>query len=141
MCTNIVPHLFNQVMHNHHLVRRVKTPTKLGIICERYWLLNLALTCGQLMRPPLKTSNVELTKILHAWNSRFLCYFGPHDSGHHPTPVDTFHPRRLPPNGLQTPSNIRWRPISGLHQHRKVNDVTNVGYIVNGHALANNVRP
>ena len=33
---------------------------------------------------------------------RFIYYFGPHDSGHHPTPVDSFHPRRLAPSESQT---------------------------------------
>ena len=50
----LLPNPFGQVMHNHHLVLRGKTPPKLGIICERYELLNLALTYRQLMGSPPK---------------------------------------------------------------------------------------
>ena len=41
----------------------------------------------------------------------FISYFDPHDGGVHFTPIDTFHPHRLPPSGLQTPLNTRWWPI------------------------------
>ena len=41
----------------------------------------------------------------------YICYFDPHDSGQHPKLVHTFHPRRLPPSGLQTHENIIWQPI------------------------------
>ena len=92
-----------------------KKPTKIGHhFFKRYWLLNLPPTFGQHMEPPLKTSNANLTKRITCLEYEvFICYFGPHGSGHHPPPGDTFHPRRLPPSGLQTHKNIRWRPISG----------------------------
>ena len=32
----------SQVVHNGHLVVRKKTPPKLDVICENYWLLNFA---------------------------------------------------------------------------------------------------
>lgn len=50
-----------QVVHDCHLVLRGKAPPKLGIICQRYWLLNLAPTFGQLMGPHPKTSYSKLT--------------------------------------------------------------------------------
>ena len=88
------------------LSKRGKTPPKLGIICERYRLLNLAPTFGQHMERPSKTSNANPNKKNPTCleHEVFICDFGPHGSGHHPTPVHTFHPRRLPPCGLQGPS-------------------------------------
>ena len=44
------------------LVLRGKPSPKLGIICERYWLLYLAPTFEQHMEPPPKTSNVQSNK-------------------------------------------------------------------------------
>ena len=80
---------------------RKTIPPKFGIICEKI----LAPTLGQLMRPPPKTSNANLTRNPTCLKQEvFICYFGAHDSGHHPTPVDTFHPHRLPPSRSQTPS-------------------------------------
>jgi hypothetical protein len=47
------------------------------------------------MGPPSKTNNANLTKIPTCLeNEVFICYFGPHDHGHHPTQVA----------GLQTPA-------------------------------------
>ena len=52
-----------------------------------------------------KQVNANLTENLVCLEYEvFICYFGPHDSGHHPTPINTFHPHRLPPNELQIPS-------------------------------------
>ena len=52
-CAHMIflPNPSSQVEHKRHLVLRTKkkTPPKLGIICERYWLLNLPPTFGQHM--------------------------------------------------------------------------------------------
>ena len=91
-----------------------KEPPKLGIICERHWLLILAPPFGQHMKTPSKTSNANLTNNPTCLEYEvFICYFGPHGGEHHPTPVDTFHPCGLPPSGLQTHQNIRWQSFSG----------------------------
>ena len=45
----------------------------MGIICERYWLLDLALTFEQHMElPPKKEAMPTYQRILHAWSMRFL---------------------------------------------------------------------
>lgn len=69
-----------------------KIPPKLRIIRERYRFLNLALTFDQPLEPPSKQAMSNLIKkILHPWSMRFcICYFDTHDSGHHPTPLNTF---------------------------------------------------
>ena len=80
-------------------------PPILSILFERYWLPNLTPTFEQLMGPAPKTSNASLTKIPTCLEHEvFMCYFGPHGSGHYPTLVDTFHPCRLPPSGSRTQS-------------------------------------
>ena len=57
------------------------------------------------MQPPPNTSISKLTKISSCLEHEvFMCCIGSHDSGHHPTPIDAFHPRRLSPSKLQTPS-------------------------------------
>ena len=57
------------------------------------------------MRPPPKTSDSKLTQNpTHLEYENFICYFDPHDNLHHPTTISTFHPRRLPHGGWQTPS-------------------------------------
>ena len=73
MCTKFILFQVHQVkvVHNHHLVRRKKAPPKTGIICERYWLLNLAPTFEQHMEPLPQKSNANLINILHAWSLRF----------------------------------------------------------------------
>ena len=49
---------------SHHLVQRGKgKPPKLGIICESYWLLDLAPKFEQHMKPPLKTKQCQFNKI------------------------------------------------------------------------------
>ena len=59
------------------------------------------------MEAPPKTSNVNLTKKPTSLEYEvFICYFGQRGSGHCPTPIDTFHSRRLPPSGSQTPTRI-----------------------------------
>lgn len=104
MCTIFFPNPYSQVMHNGHLVLRgIKTPPNLSIICERYWLL----TFEQLVGPHLKRSNSKPTKNPTSLEYEFfICCFDPYISGHHPTSVDTFYPRRLPPGGSQTPSKF-----------------------------------
>jgi hypothetical protein len=101
MCTNFFPNPSGQVVHNRHLVLRGKTPPKLVIIFERYWFPNLTPTFEQLMGPPPKQTNLtnNPTCLEH---EVFICYFGPHGSGHHPTLVDTLHSHRLPPSESQT---------------------------------------
>ena len=83
------------LVHNrHHVLRKrkkKKTPPKLGIICESYWHLNLALAFEQHLEPPPKTSNANLSQNPTCLEYEvFICYLGPHGSGHHPTPIDTF---------------------------------------------------
>ena len=51
-----------QGVQNCHIVLRGKTPPKLGIVCERYWLLNLEITFEQHMELPPKTNSANLTK-------------------------------------------------------------------------------
>ena len=60
MCTKVFPNPSGQVVHDLHLVLRIKNPPKFGTIRERYWLLNLAHVFGQHMKPPPKTSNANL---------------------------------------------------------------------------------
>ena len=98
------------LVHNRHLVLRKrkekKYPPKLGIICERYWIFNLAPTFGQLMGTASQNKQCQVANL----RKLFTCleyevlihYFGPHASGNHPTQVDTSHPRRLPPCPPQT---------------------------------------
>jgi hypothetical protein len=63
----------SQVEHNHHLVLRGKTPPNVGIICERYWLLNLAPIFGHHIEVPPKTTKCQPNKKnLHSWSVRFL---------------------------------------------------------------------
>ena len=57
--------------------------------------------------------------MLGVWG--LICYLGPHDIGNHPTPVDTCHPRRLPPsNGSQTPVEYHVATHFGLLKHSRV---------------------
>ena len=92
------------IMHNYHLVLRGKFSPNVDIVSKRYLLLNLGSSIGQHMELPPKTSNTNLTDNPTCLEfGVFICYFGPHGSGHHPTLVGTFHPCRLPPSGLQTP--------------------------------------
>ena len=73
------------------IITKEKTPPKLGIICERYWFLNLAPTFELHMKLPPKTSNANLMKNPTCLEYEvFISYFDPHGSGHHPTPIDTF---------------------------------------------------
>ena len=52
-----------------------KTPPKLGIMYERYWLLHLAPTFEQHMELSPKTSNVNLTKNPTCFGYEvFVCY-------------------------------------------------------------------
>ena len=79
------------VVHNRHLVPRKETPPKLGYICERYRLLNLAPVFGQHMKLSPKTCNVNLWKnIICLEYEDLVCYFGSHGGGQHPTPLDSF---------------------------------------------------
>jgi hypothetical protein len=127
------PNPYSHVVHNHHLVVKGKEiQPKLDIICEGYWLLNLAPTFGQHMEPPPQISNAKLTKNPTCLEYEvFICYFGWRGSGHHPTLVDTFHPRRLPPNGSQTPSEYEVGNHLGLHEHLWVDDVFNAPSSIN----------
>ena len=61
----VFPISSDQVMQNHHLVPKVKNPPKLGIICERYWLLNLAPAFEQHMETPQQDMPTQ-QKVLHA---------------------------------------------------------------------------
>ena len=107
------PNPSTQVVHDHHHVLREK-PLPNCTSCGRYWLLNFAPPFGQRMKPPSKTSNANLTTNPTCLEYEvFICYFGPHGSEDHPTPVHTFHPCGLPPSGSQTHRNVRWQPISG----------------------------
>ena len=55
-------------------------PSKLDIICERYWLLHMGISWDQLP----KQANANLTKNPTCLNYEvFICYFGPHGSGLH----------------------------------------------------------
>ena len=101
MYTTCFPNPSNQVVHNCHLVLRgKKPPTQIG---HHMWKI-LAPTFGQHLEPPPKIRNANLTKIPTCLEFEvFICYFGPHGSEHHSTPINTFHPCRLPPNGSQTP--------------------------------------
>ena len=79
-----------------------KNFTKLPIICENFgshiWATH---------ETTPKTSNANLTKIpICLKYEGFICYFGPHGSGQHPTPIHAFHPRWLPPSGSQNPNRI-----------------------------------
>ena len=109
------PNPYDQVVHNRHLnlkeththahthQQQQQQQPKLGIVCERYRLSTLAPTFQRHMELPPKTSNAHPTKksyMLGVWD--FKCCSNPHDSGNHPTTIETFHPRRLPPSGLQT---------------------------------------
>ena len=95
------PNPFSEVVHNYHLVLKEynlfikKKPPKPDIICERYWLL-IWIAHGTASQNKQCQTNKK----------------------HHPTPIDTFYPRRLP-LGSQTHLNIRWWPI-WLHEHSKV---------------------
>ena len=103
----------SQGVHNHHLVLRGKYPTQIGHHMWKIPAPKLAPTFGQHMEPPPQPSNANVTKNpTYLRYEIFICYFGLHDSGHHPT-QNTFHSRRLPPHGSQTHQNIRWRPILG----------------------------
>ena len=107
-----------QVVHNHHLLVRGNVPPILCIICERYWLLNVALTQGLLMGPPPKQSYANLIHILTCLEYEvFISYFGPHGS---PTLVDTFHPRKLPPSGSETPSKNQVATQFELHKRLRI---------------------
>jgi hypothetical protein len=84
MCT-ISPNPFGQVLHNRHLVLRgeISKSPKSGIICERYWLLNLDPKCGfyigQHLKLPLTTSNANRTKNPTCLKFEiFIYYFGAH---------------------------------------------------------------
>ena len=98
MCTNFFPNPCSQVVHNYHTTlrgKRKRKPSKLGIICERYWLLkfspNFDFAFEQHMETPSKTSNANLTKNPTCSECEiFICYLGPHGSGHHSILVDTF---------------------------------------------------
>lgn len=59
---------------------------------------------GKLLGPPLWRSNSKPTNILTCLEYKvFICYFGLHCIGHYYTSIDTFHWRRLPPSGSDTP--------------------------------------
>jgi hypothetical protein len=64
-----------QVVHNRQLALRKKYPTKLGIICERYWLLNLVPKFGQHMESPPKHKQCQPNKtsnMLKVWGFYIL---------------------------------------------------------------------
>ena len=107
------PNPSGQVVHNHHLVLREINPIQIG---HHMWNI-LALEFGSYisahMELPAQTTNAYPTKNNACLDYEvFICYFGPHGSGHHPTPINTFHARGLPPSELQTHESIRWQPIS-----------------------------
>ena len=116
MCTKVFPNPSGQVVHDLHLVLRIRNPPKFGTIRERYWLLNLAHVFGQHMKPPPKTSNANLISkkptCLEYEDS--ICYCGPHDSRHWATPYTNkylfihvnYHLVIHKPQ-----YNIRWQPI------------------------------
>ena len=69
----------------------------------------------ELIALPPKTCNTKLIKYPTCLEyDIFTCYFSPHGgSGYHPTPVDTFHPSRLPPSESQTPSKYQVEQMMG----------------------------
>ena len=77
--------------------------SKLGTICGRYWFLNWAHIFEQHETASQNKQCQPKNKPHILGVCRIICYYGPHGSAHHPTPLDTFfHPRRLPPRGSQT---------------------------------------
>ena len=118
--SNMRTHFFSpnpsgQVMHNCHLVHEVEIPEPNWTSYVKangfwFWVLHF----GQCLELPSKTNDANLTKNSICLEFEvFICYFDPHDRGHHPTPVDAFHPRGLPPCRSQTHWNIKWQPILG----------------------------
>ena len=95
-CTLVffLPNPSGQVVHNHHLVLRGKKNT------HSYWHHMWKITS------PKFASYIWAAHVTASQNKQyqpnknvtcleyevFICYFGPHGSGHQPTPVDTFHP-------------------------------------------------
>ena len=103
------PNPSGQFVHNRHLVlREIKKKqkeelSKLGTICGRYWFLNWAHIFEQHETASQNKQCQPKNKPHILGVCRIICYYGPHGSAHHPTPLDTFfHPRRLPPRGSQT---------------------------------------
>jgi hypothetical protein len=112
----------------------------------------LALIFGQIMGPPFKTSIANLTKNPTCLEyDAFIYYFGPHDSEHHPTSVDTFHPHRLPPNGPHTPSKywVAWHPFRvawALHAkswpwHGEVVKIRTLAHLLHGESTLQQMNP
>jgi hypothetical protein len=60
----------SQVVHNRHLLLRGGA-TKLSILCERYWLLNLATYMWATHGFTSQNKQCQSKKILHAWSMRF----------------------------------------------------------------------
>jgi hypothetical protein len=93
-----------QVVHNHHLVLRERNPIQDG---HHMWNILALEFCSYISATHGTASknkeHLPNKKIMHVWGMRFLyVIFGPHGSGHHPTPINTFHLRRLPPRESQT---------------------------------------
>ena len=93
ICINFFfPNPSSQVVHNHHLVLwGGGTSPKLGIICERHWLLNWLMKLSNTWSRLPKQAMPTYQNILHAWRMRCLnVILAPIGSDHHPKPVDTF---------------------------------------------------
>ena len=138
MCTNVHFPIYIRSYFAHLLPcpKGVKPSIKSGIIRERYWILNLAPTCGQLMSSHPRTSKYQPNKKNPTCLEYevFLCYFGPHGSGHHPSGVDTFHPRRLPHSGTQTLPEYQVMTHFRLHELLRVKDpILNLTYFKRPH--------
>ena len=100
------PNPFCQVVHNRPLLLRGESPTQIVHHMWKILAFNLAPTIwathgttSQNKQMPTQQQNPTCLEY-----EVFISCFGPHDSGHHLTLVNSFHPRRLPPSGLQTPS-------------------------------------
>lgn len=93
MCANVSSHLSSQYVHYYHLVDREMPHSRWPIICERYWLIDLALTFKQFMQPPPKISDSKLKQILVGLEYEiFICYLGRYGTS------ENIILCRLPPN-------------------------------------------
>ena len=72
---------------------------------------------------PFKKNNSKRRNPTCLEYEAFICYFNPHDNGHNLALVDAFHPRRLPPSGLQTALEYYVMTHFGLHEHLKVKTI------------------